>query len=215
MTRIFRRSLIAAAATVLALPAVAQQVPGQAALLAKAEAYLNGITTLRARFLQIAQNGAAAQGTAFIARPGRMRFDYDPPEPLLLVASDGQFLYFDRELKQPSIVPVSSTPLGFLLRPKISFGGDIEVLRVERSGGFLGITLRRKDAPSEGQLTLVLAEDPMELRQWVVVDAQGHQTRVTLNAAETGMTLPRRLFTFNDPRFFDEDAAPVGLPQRR
>ncbi|MDQ1080560.1 outer membrane lipoprotein carrier protein LolA [Pseudoroseomonas cervicalis] len=201
-----RRTLIATGLALLPLPALAQTpVPNQQALLARAEAYLNSITTLRARFLQIAQNGGSAEGTAFIARPGRMRFDYDPPEPLLLVASDGQFLYYDRELRQPSIVPVSSTPLAFLLRPRISFGGDIEVRGVQRQGGFLQVTVRRRDAPSEGSLTLIFAEEPMELRQWVVVDGQGRQTRVTLNAVETGMNLPRRLFTFNDPSFFENE----------
>ncbi|MCQ4162307.1 outer membrane lipoprotein carrier protein LolA [Roseomonas sp. GC11] len=204
-----RRSLMAAGLALLPLPAFPRpalaQATAQQDLLRRAEAYLNSITTLRARFLQIAQNGAAAEGTAFIARPGRMRFDYDPPEPLLLIASDGQFLYYDRELRQPSIVPVSSTPLAFLLRERISFGGDIEVLGVERQGGLAGITVRRKDAPSEGQLTLIFSENPMELRQWVVVDGQGRQTRVTLTAVETGMTLPRRLFTFNDPGFFENE----------
>lgn len=177
----------------------------QGPLLARAEAYLNGITTLKARFLQLAQNGGSAEGTAFIARPGRMRFEYDPPEPLLLVASDNQFLYYDRELKQPSVVPVGSTPLGLLLRREIRFGGDVEVMEVTRNGGFLGITLRRRDNPAEGQLTLVFSEQPMELRQWLVVDGQGRQTRVTLSTIETGMPLERRLFTFNDPRFFEEE----------
>lgn len=209
-----RRTLLAATLALpflprpfLAGPAAAQAVPANqaAAILGRVEAYMNGITTLRARFLQIAQQGGSAEGTAYIARPGRMRFDYDPPEPLLLVASDGQFLYYDRELKQPSIVPVSSTPLGFLLRPQMRFGGDIEVLGVERGNGFVAVTLRRRDNPAEGRLTLVLAEDPMELRQWVVVDGQGRQTRVTLSQIETGMNLSRRLFTFNDPTFFETE----------
>lgn len=221
MTSLSRRRLLATglaagglALTGLAAPALAQQANANAQLLARVETYLNGITTLRARFLQIAQNGASAEGTAFIARPGRMRFDYDPPEPLLLVASDGQFLYYDRELRQPSIVPVGSTPLGFLLRERIRFA-DVQVLNVERARGLVGITVNRRDNPGEGRLTLILNEEPMELRQWLVVDAQGHQTRVTLSTLEPGVELPRRLFTFNDPRFFDEYAAPAGAPPRR
>lgn len=174
--------------------------PGPAEL-RKIEAYFNGLTTLRARFLQLAQNGGTAQGTAYIWRPGRMRFDYDPPEPLLLIASDGQFYHFDRELSQPSIVPVSSTPLGFLLRRDLRLSGDVTVTGLERSGGFLRVTLHRTNSPAEGRLTLVFAEEPMELRQWLVVDAQGQQTRVTLSAIETGMRLDPRLFDFNDPRF--------------
>ncbi|MFC3124889.1 outer membrane lipoprotein carrier protein LolA [Pseudoroseomonas globiformis] len=188
-------------------PADAGVVPPQARapLLARAEAYLNSIGTMRARFLQLAQNGGSAEGTAYISRPGRMRFDYDPPEPLLLVASDNQFLYYDRELKQPSVVPVGATPLGLLLRREIRFAGDVEVLEVTRNAGFLGITLRRRDAPAEGRLSLIFSEEPMELRQWLVVDGQGRQTRVTLSAIETGMRLERGLFTFNDPTFFEQE----------
>lgn len=178
----------------------------RAAALAQVEAYFNGLRTLRARFLQIAQNGAAAEGTALIFRPGRMRFDYDPPEPLLLVASGGQFLLYDRELRQPSTVPVSSTPLAFLLRDQLRLSGDITVTAVERSGGFLRIALHRTGAPAEGRLTLVLQEQPMELRQWMVVDAQGHETRVSLFQIETGMRLDTLLFDFNDPRFLEIEA---------
>jgi len=209
----FRRTLLASALPALAAPAIllragpalAQAGGNRAAQLARIEAYMNGLTTLQARFLQIAQNGGAAEGTALIWRPGRMRFEYDAPVPLLLVASDGQFLHYDKELRQPSIVPVSSTPLGFLLRPRITFTtGDLEVIGLERVGGLLRVGMRRKAAPAEGSLTLVFAEDPMELRQWVVVDAQGQQTRVTLTQIQTGMRFDPLVFQFNDPRFFEQ-----------
>ena len=202
----FRRTLLASA-LLPALPAaaLAQGAGGnRAAILARVEAYLNGLTTLRARFLQISQNGGSAEGTAMIWRPGRMRFEYDPPEPLLLVASNGQFLHYDKELHQPSIVPVSSTPLGFLLRSRISLtSGDLEIMGLERVGGLLRVGMRRREAPSEGNLVLVFAEEPMELRQWVVTDAQGQQTRVTLTEIQTGMRFDPLIFAFNDPRFFE------------
>ena len=109
MKAMFRRALLAAP---LLLPISALAQPQAAALserdqrdIAAVEAYLNRMTTLRARFLQIAQNGASAQGWAYISRPGRMRFDYDPPEPLLLVADGSQFLLYDRELKAPTTLP--------------------------------------------------------------------------------------------------------------
>ena len=203
----FRRTLLASAVTAFAVPslALAQGAAGnRAATLARVEAYMNSLTTLRARFLQVAQNGGSAEGTALIWRPGRMRFEYDPPVPLMLVASDGQFLHYDKQLREPSIVPVSSTPLGFLLRPRISFTtGDLEVIGVDRVGGLLRVGMRRKAAPAEGSLTLVFAEEPMELRQWVVVDAQGQQTRVTLTEIQTGVRFDSLVFSFNDPRFFE------------
>ncbi len=212
-----RRAVLAGAvlpAAAVSLPSpVAAQAQSQAAPLserdradiARVEAYLNRLTTLRARFLQIAQNGASAEGTAWIWRPGRMRFEYDPPEPLLLVASHGQFLLYDRELRQPSTVPVSQTPLAFLLRENLRLSGDITVTRVERGGGFLRVTLYRTAAPAEGRLTLVFQDDPVELRQWVVVDAQGHVTRVSLSRIETGVRIDPRIFEFNDPRFFETE----------
>jgi outer membrane lipoprotein-sorting protein len=209
-----RRTLIASG---LALPglartqAQAQPLPDadRAAAIARVEAYFNTLTTLRARFLQTAQNGASAQGTAWIWRPSRMRFEYDPPEPTLLIAADGQFFHYDRELRQPSIVPLASTPLGVLLRSPLRLAGDVTVAGVERSGGFLRVTVHRTGQAAEGRIQLILSEAPMELRQWAVVDAQGFTTRVTLSDIRTGERFDPFLFAFNDPRFREQ------LEQRR
>jgi len=211
MRVMFRRALLAAP-LLLPLPALAQ--PRAAALsdrdrrdIAAVEAYLNQLTTLRARFLQIAHNGASAQGWAYISRPGRMRFDYDPPEPLLLVADGSQFLLYDRELKAPTTLPTNATPLGMLLRPEIRLSGDVTISRIQRDGGFLRITLFRTNDPREGSLTLVFQPEPLELRQWAVLDAQGRETRVTLTQVETGMPLNARMFQFNHPQFFEPGGA--------
>ncbi|MBL6456060.1 outer membrane lipoprotein carrier protein LolA [Belnapia sp. T6] len=177
--------------------------------IARAEAWLGALRSVKARFLQIAQNGAAAEGTAWIQRPGAMRFEYDPPEPLLLVASHGQFFYFDRQLKQATTLPLGSTPLGILLREDVRLSGDVTVSRVERSGGLIRITLYRTGQAAEGRLTLVFADNPVELKQWAVVDAQGQETRVSLYQPEYGTRFSSRLFDFNDPRFREE----LGIPQ--
>jgi outer membrane lipoprotein-sorting protein len=218
-----RRLLLLAPAALLASPALAQRAappPAQGgavlnaqdrADLARVEAYLNGLTTLRARFLQIAQSGAAAEGTAWISRPGRMRFEYDPPEPLLLVANAGQFLMYDRELRAPTTVLISQTPLGIILRERVRLSGDVTVTGIERSGGFLRVTLYRTSEPNEGRLTLVFNPDPLELRQWAVLDAQRRETRVSLYRIETGLRFPASLFQFNDPRFFEPGG--MGAPQ--
>jgi outer membrane lipoprotein-sorting protein len=211
-----RRSLLALPLLAAASPAAGQTqraAPpprGPAALsdrdradIAAAEAWFNRLTSLKARFLQIAQNGAAAEGTAWIVRPGKMRFEYDQ-EPMLLVASHGQFFHFDKALRQPSTVPISSTPLGLLLRDQVSFSGDVAVTRVERSGGLVRITIQRSAAPQEGRLTLVFSEQPFELKQWAVVDAQGMETRVSLYGQEYGGRYPGLLFEFNDPRFREQ-----------
>jgi outer membrane lipoprotein-sorting protein len=214
------RRLLLLSPTLFAAPALAQRAaaPGAATLterdradLTRVEAYLNALTTLRARFLQIAQNGASAEGTAWIWRPGRMRFEYDPPEPLLLVADAGQFLMYDRELRAPTTLLISQTPLGILLRREVRLSGDVTVTGVERSGGFLRVSMYRTREPGEGLLTLVFNPEPLELRQWSIVDAQRRETRVSLFRIETGLRFPAGLFQFNDPRFFEPGG--LGAPQ--
>jgi outer membrane lipoprotein-sorting protein len=190
-----------AAAPLLLTPALAGAQNLDRAALQRVEAYFNAMTTLRARFLQIAQNGAAAEGTAMIWRPNRMRFEYDPPEPTLLIAADGQFFHWDRELRQPTVVAVNSTPLGVLLRNPLSLSGDVTVPVMERVGGLLRVSIFRTAAPGEGRITLILEENPTQLRQWEVLDAQNRLTRVTLTQIETGVRLDPFLFAFNDPRF--------------
>ncbi|WP_245624357.1 LolA family protein [Belnapia moabensis] len=207
-----RRTLLALPLALASAQAWAQS-PGltdrDRADVARVEAWLGALRTMKARFLQIAQNGAAAEGTAWIQRPGRMRFEYDPPEPLLLVASYGQFFYFDRQLKQATTLPLSSTPLGILLRDEVRLSGDVTVGRVERSGGLLRVTVFRTGRGAEGRITLVFNDNPVELRQWAVVDAQAQETRVTLSQPEYGGRFPAILFDFNDPRFREE----LGIPQ--
>jgi len=199
-----RRRTLLAAAQLLFTPGLALAQNLDRAALQRVEAYFNGMTTLRARFLQIAQNGSAAEGTAMIWRPNRMRFEYDPPEPTLLIAADGQFFHWDRELRQPTVVAVNATPLGVLLRNPLSLSGDVTVPAMERVGGLLRVTVFRTAAPGEGRITLILEENPMQLRQWEVLDAQNRITRVTLTRIETGIRFDPFLFAFNDPRFREE-----------
>ncbi|MCO6419362.1 outer membrane lipoprotein carrier protein LolA [Siccirubricoccus sp. KC 17139] len=206
-----RRALFALPFLLPPLTALAQQASlsdRDRADLARAEAWMNALQSLKARFLQIGQNGGSAEGTGWIVRPGRMRFEYDPPEPLLLIASHGQFFYFDKQLRQATTVPLAATPLGILLSDNLRFSGDITVTRVERASGLLGITLFRTGRAAEGRLTLIFSDQPMELKQWAVVDAQGQETRVSLYQPEYGGRFPSSLFEFNDPRFREQ----LGIP---
>jgi outer membrane lipoprotein-sorting protein len=204
-----RRPILALPALLLAAPppspAAAQALSAaDRADIARAESWLNNLRNLKARFLQIAQGGAAAEGTAWISRPGRMRFEYDPPEPLLLVAAHGQFFYYDKAMKQATTLPLSATPLGLLLRENMRLSGEITVSRVERGGGLTAVTLHRTGQAADGRLTLVFSDQPTELKQWVVVDAQARETRVSLYQPEYGGRFPNLLFDFNDPRFRED-----------
>lgn len=168
---------------------------------ARAEAYLNSISTLRARFIQVSAGGQAAEGKAYLSRPGRMRLDYDPPVRMLVVA-DGRFLiHYDEELRQPTYVPLSRTPAGLLLRANVDLNGrDARVTDVRRGRGLVEIDMVQSSDPGAGKLTLRFDDNPFELRQWTVRDAQGQVTTVSLSGAQTGVSLNPELFTFKDPK---------------
>lgn len=189
----------------LAVPPAGAGVPPSAAAtadpaeLARIQAYLNSISTLKAHFLQVAPSGALSEGTAWLDRPGRMRFEYAPPSPLLLVAGDGLVMFHDSSLGQTSTVPLGSTPLGILLARHVRLDGPVEVTAVRHLPGEVTVTLHRRANPGEGDLTLVFTTDPLTLRQWTVTDAQQQRTTVTLENAETGGQFDPDLFSVARP----------------
>ena len=163
------------------------------------------VRTLHSRFRQIAPNGGMSQGQAWLERPGRMRFEYDPPSPFLLVGGHGLLVFHDSKLNQTSNVPLSSTPLGLLLQDNLRLSGDITVTGLARAPGQLQVRLLRTKSPADGALTLIFADAPLALRQWSVLDAQRQETRVTLYNVDLGGAFDQKLFQFVDPRFFQNN----------
>jgi outer membrane lipoprotein-sorting protein len=212
MTRRSLIALIARALPALALPAAALS-PGRAAAqarpaaltaadradLARIETYLDGLKTLKARFLQVSGDGRTAGGTAWLDRPGKMRFQYDTKDPLLLVAGGGLVVFYDGELKQTSNLLLTQTPLGILLADHVRMSGDVTVTNIARVPGQIQVTLVRSSTPGDGSLTLIFADNPLALRQWSVLDAQGKETRVSLFDIQLGGTFDPKLFYFVDP----------------
>lgn len=181
-------------------PAAAEQSPNAAepldrdAALDGINAYLNSIDTMRARFTQIAPDGSSAVGSLALARPGRLRFEYDDPNPIRIVADGTTLAIEDQALETVDRVPLRSTPLWWILKPDIDLADDAEVLGMEREFGFLYLTLRDPDEDVEGEVMFVFAEPSYELREWFVTDALGEVTRVSLAGVETGVSLNPRLF---------------------
>jgi outer membrane lipoprotein-sorting protein len=165
--------------------------------------YLNGLKSLKGRFLQISADGKTTQGGFWLVRPGEMRFQYDPPSPLLLVAGQGKVVFYDSSLPQLSTIPLSQSPLGLLLRDTISLTGDVTVTDFHRDPGQLQVTLVKTASPGEGSLTMILNEAPLALVGWSVVDAQGQETRIRLSDIVSGGTYAASLFTFTDPALSD------------
>ena len=181
-------------------PGVWQPSAQDRADIARVEAYLDNLHTLKAHFLQVAPDGALSEGTAWLERPGRMRFQYNPPAPFLLVAAHGILVFRDFKLDQTSNLFLSQTPLGILLADKVTLSGDVTVTGVQRQPGQLQISLVRTASPSDGTLTLVFADPPLALRQWTVLDAQRKETRVTLYNVELGGSFDQSLFNVANPQ---------------
>lgn len=203
MNRLFFRAAVASAfmsVAALPFPALAQAVPAQLrpvdqGWIARIQDTLGQITVLQARFQQIAPDGKTVGGTATLDRPGRMRFDYDSPSPLLLVANDGKVVFQDRSVGQVTVIPLDRTPLGLLLRPDLKLFGDVTVTGFERKSGQIHLQVEKTDNPGEGNLTLVFSEAPLALLGWEVVDAQGRTTRIALSDVKTGGSVSQSLFT--------------------
>lgn len=159
------------------------------------EIYLNAISTMRARFLQITSEGQFGQGVFSMARPGKMRIEYDPPSPILLVSDGLWVMYKDKELDQRSFTLLSMVPASIFIGEKVDFfGEDLMISDYVEDKKVIRITLQRNDDPAEGALTLVFATKPLTLKQWTVLDAQGISTTVSLLGPEFGVSLDDKLF---------------------
>jgi len=192
---ISRRFLLLSAAALLPLSAgAAPPSTLDQADIARIEAYLNGLKTLKAHFIQAAPDGAISEGTAWLQRPGRMRFQYTLPSPFLLIAAHGVLTFNDSALQQTSNIPLSRTPLGILLADTVILSGAVTVTAIQRLPGQIQITLVRTESPGDGSLTLIFADNPLTLRQWTVIDAQRRETHVTLYSVQLGGSFDQQLF---------------------
>ncbi|HLJ21335.1 MAG TPA: outer membrane lipoprotein carrier protein LolA [Stellaceae bacterium] len=171
----------------------------QKADVANVQTYLNGIRTLVSRFEQVSGDGGTATGKLWLARPGRMRFEYDPPVPVLLVANGKNIYYYDKELQQVSDLRINETPAGFLLRDQITLTGDVTLTRFEHKPGAIRLTMVQTSEPGQGSATLVLADKPLQLRQWTIVDPQQKEVTVSLENPEYGAPVDEKLFYWTDP----------------
>lgn len=162
-------------------------------------AYLNSVETLRSRFIQIAPDGAFAEGELALSRPGRLRLDYDEPNPLRIIADGTTVAVEDRALETVDRIPLRSTPLWWLLKPEINISEDAAIISMESEFGFLYLTLRDPSGEMEGEIMFVFAEPDYELREWFVTDALGEVTRVSLTDVQPGVRLNPRLFVIPEP----------------
>lgn len=160
----------------------------------RVETYINSIGTLQASFQQVDPNQAISTGRIYLRRPGRMRVEYDAPNPLLIIADGVLISQVDRKIGELSQLPLKQSTAWFLLRDPIDIGNDITVTKVDRRPGLLSVTMFENDEPDNGTVELIFLDDPIVLTQWIVTDTDANQVRVGLIDVETGLELPASLF---------------------
>ena len=170
------------------------------------EKYLDGLKTMKARFLQMSSDGDYSEGMIYLSRPGRIRIEYDPPSPILIIADGSNLIYIDKEINQATAVFLSLTPADLILREKLSFSSEGVLLTgFHHSPGVIRISLVKADDPLDGQLTLVFSDMPLELRKWTVDDAQGVKTTVSLLGPRFAVRIDKSLFDYEMPSAINND----------
>ncbi len=197
-----RLAILAALAAVTLLGAAgpaAPRYPGtyseaDSAILDKLSAYLNSVHTLKSNFVQLSPEGDLAQGEFDLSRPGKLRFAYNPPSPVLVVATGGDIYVKNSRLNTVDRTSLSDTPLDILLNRDVDLRHNPAVTGVEEQQGTLVVHARANTTRSQSNISLVFAYPAIELRQWMVKDNQGGTTTVALTGVQTGVALPDALF---------------------
>lgn len=180
-----------------AAPVCADETQDQ--IVSGAEAYLNGITTVKAQFEQVDNEGKTMTGTFLLKRPGRMRIDYDAPSTDFIVADGRMIYYYDGQMRQQSSTLISRSLADFFLRKELKLSGDISVSDVRREKDKVALTLTQTSNPLAGSLSLVMQTNPWHLLEWTVVDGQGSVTQVRLLGSTEGIALKDKFFHYYDP----------------
>jgi outer membrane lipoprotein-sorting protein len=173
----------------------------RAPLLREIDTYLAELDVLTGSFFQIEPTGVVSQGSFWIDRPGRMRFEYADPHPFTLVADGATYTVWDRELDDVNTrVPLRETPLYMFLKRDVALSQDADIVELTETDGELAVTLRDRDDRVDGTLTLVFARPALELRRFATTDSAGAETEVLLTDSVRGGTVDPALFVVREPR---------------
>ncbi|MEP1536055.1 MAG: outer membrane lipoprotein carrier protein LolA [Paracoccaceae bacterium] len=174
--------------------AVADQLP-----LNDISQYLNDMKTAEATFVQLNDDGTISEGKLYIQRPGKMRFEYNPPDKAVVMATNNTVIVFDpKSNQQAEKYPLKRTPLSIILARRVDLGQARMVVDHGYDGTATTVTAQDPENPEYGNIQLNFTSNPVELRQWIVNDANGGQTTVILGDLKTGGRLPSSLFDINE-----------------
>ena len=177
----------------------------QKAQAARVSSYLSSLQTLVGNFVQVGPDGSKTKGDFYIQKPGKVRFEYDPPTPIAIIADGSSLAVRDRKLATQDIYPLSQTPLRFLLSDRIDLLKDTNVVSVTADDVFISVTIEEKQALiGTSRLMLMIGTKDGQLKQWTVTDPQGYDTTVAVYNLDQSKKV--------DPGLFKIDFTNYGLP---
>lgn len=182
--------LISALCVILTSPVVAEKIS-----LNEISSYFNAMTTAEAQFSQITDTGETSTGRLFIRRPGRIRFEYDPPEATLVVVGGGQVAVFDPKSRdEPLRFPLRHSPLNLVLEREVDLAQRDMVVAHFEAESQTAVTLQDAENPDYGFIQLIFTNNPVQLREWIVQDNSGGRTQIVLDSLTEGGRLSNVLF---------------------
>ncbi len=173
----------------------------QRALVEKISAYLSGVRTLVGKFVQVGPDGKRTTGDFYLQKPGRVRFEYDPPSPIDIIADGGSVAVRDRNLATQDIYPLSQTPLRFLLADHLDLMKDTNLISITADDVFVTAVIEERSAlVGTNRLMLMFSAKDLQLKQWTVTDPQGYDTTVAVYNLDSTKRPDPSLFKINYER---------------
>ena len=193
-----RRRLCALALAALALPALAAAPSPlnseDQALIERARDYLRGLSSAMGKFTQTDPHGRVITGMFYLRRPGRARFEYDPPSGVVVASNGFRVAVLDNRLETLDAYPLGATPLGVLLSRDIRIDKGVAIGAVTRRPGGFSILAYSAGKRGQGQISLEFTDNPVKLAGWSITDAQGGLTKVVLTSFGPGKEMPNKFF---------------------
>ncbi len=166
--------------------------------LARIDGAMNATTTFTGNFKQYSPDGSVATGKVYLSRPENLRFEYDAPNPLLIVADNGMLVQHDKDLQTYDRVPLSSTPLYYFLQENLNLAEDTQIVGLQKNASNWRVTARDGSGEMDGAITMVFDAQNLALKEWIITDDFGGETRVVLSDLSYNARLDPRLFILRD-----------------
>ena len=174
----------------------------QKAQAAKVSAYLSSLQTLVGNFVQVGPDGSKTKGDFYIQKPGKVRFEYDDPTPIAIIADGSSVAVRDRRLATQDVYPLSQTPLRYLLSDRIDLLKDTNVVSVTADDVFVSVTIEEKQALiGTSRLMLMIGAKDGQLKQWTVTDPQGYDTTVAVYNLDSSKKLDPGMFKIDFTKY--------------